>query len=114
MSDWITVGPLDAIPRLGARVVATASGDVAIFRTLNDELFALLDHCPHKGGPLSQGMVFGKQVACPLHNWSIDLQTGEAVAPDNGCTHRYAVRVDNGLVQIKSAARCGAVGSLHA
>ena len=98
MSDWISVGSLSDIPRLGARVVATAQGDIAVFRTSADEVFALLDRCPHKGGPLSQGIVYGRQVACPLHNWSIDLESGEAIAPDTGCSHRYPARVEDGIV----------------
>ena len=67
---------LDDIPRLGARVVRTPSGNIAVFRTENDEVFALVDRCPHKGGPLSQGIVHGKRVACPLHNFVIDLASG--------------------------------------
>lgn len=98
MSDWISIGSLNGIPRLGARVVTTVQGDIAVFRTSTDEVFALRDQCPHKGGPLSQGIVYGKQVACPLHNWSIDLESGEAVAPDKGCSHRYPVKVEDGVV----------------
>ncbi len=100
MSDWISVGPFDAIPALGARVVATAQGDIAIFRTGDDQLFAVRDRCPHKGGPLSEGIVYGHSVACPLHNWSIDLASGEAMAPDQGCVGRYAVKVEEGNVLI--------------
>ena len=91
------------IPRLGARVVERASakgGNVAVFRTADDRVFALADRCPHKGGPLSQGIVHGDRVACPLHNWSIDLGTGMAVEPDEGCAARYPVRVADGLVQV--------------
>ncbi len=90
---WREVGTIDDIPRLGARVVATARGDVAIFRTAADEIFALDDRCPHKGGPLSQGIVHGRHVTCPLHNWVIDLATGEAVAPDRGCTRKVPVQI---------------------
>ena len=86
---------LQDIPRLGSRVVRTeAHGDVAVFRNAEDEVFALADKCPHKGGPLSQGIVFGKSVACPLHNWTIGLEDGEAAAPDKGCARRFAVRVE--------------------
>ncbi len=90
---------LTDIPKLGARVVKSAlHGDIAIFRTSTDEVFALLDKCPHKGGPLSQGIVHGKRVACPLHNWNIGLDDGCAVAPDAGCTQSFPVRIDDGAV----------------
>ena len=101
---WLEVGALDAIPRLGARVVQTPQGDIAVFRTAADEVFALRDKCPHKGGPLSQGIVYGKKVACPLHNWSINLDSGEAVAPDEGCAKTFAVKVVNGRVFLSVAA----------
>ena len=97
---WIEIGPLDEIPRQGARVVQTAAGDIAVFRTGDDALFALRDHCPHKGGPLSQGIVSGHRVACPLHDWKIALDTGRAVAPDEGCAARYPVRVLEGRVSV--------------
>jgi nitrite reductase (NADH) small subunit len=97
-SEWIAVGSLEDIPRLGARVVKTEGGDIAVFRTAGDEVFALRDRCPHKGGPLSQGIVHGREVACPLHDWKISLETGLAVAPDEGCAARYAVRVQDGAV----------------
>lgn len=95
---WVKVGALQDIPQLSARVVRRPEGDIAVFRTATDEVFALRDRCPHKGGPLSQGIVFGKRVACPLHDWVIELDTGSAVAPDVGCTHHFEVRVDNGIV----------------
>jgi nitrite reductase (NADH) small subunit len=97
---WIEVGRLEAIPRLGARVVRTRTGDIAVFRTAEDEVFALDDRCPHRGGPLSQGIVYGRRVACPLHNWSVQLDTGHAVAPDEGSTGCYPVRVEDGLVYL--------------
>jgi nitrite reductase (NADH) small subunit len=92
---------IEDIPVLGARRVSRAHGlDVALFRTQTDEVFALLDHCPHKGGPLSQGIVFGQRVACPLHNWTIDLCDGQAVEPDHGCTPSFAVKVTDGKVYL--------------
>ncbi len=103
MSDWITVGSIEDIPRLGARVVTTAEGDIAVFRTSDDMIFALRDHCPHQGGPLSQGIIFGHKVACPMHNWSIDLDSGEAIAPDKGCSHTYPVQVENNVVSIAAS-----------
>jgi len=94
INEWMEIGTLDDIPRQGARVVRRADGDIAVFRTLDDEVFALRDKCPHKGGPLSQGIVHGNKVACPLHDWKISLDTGVAVAPDEGCAARFAVRLD--------------------
>lgn len=93
-SDWIEVGALDDIPRLGARVVRTPDGDIAVFRTADDRVFALRDRCPHRGGPLSQGLVHGGEVTCPLHDWKIHLDSGRAVAPDEGCAARFPVRVE--------------------
>lgn len=101
MSDWIEIGSLDEIPRQGARVVKTGSGNIGIFRTLDHEVFALRDHCPHKGGPLSQGIVHGARVTCPLHNWNIDLATGQAVAPDEGCAARFETNVEGGTVYLQ-------------
>jgi len=98
MSEWIEVGTVEDIPRLGARVVKTAQGDIGVFRTADNEVFALRDHCPHKGGPLSQGIVHGKRVTCPLHNWNIELTNGEAVAPDEGCAASYPVRLEGGRI----------------
>ncbi len=98
MSQLYDLCALDEIPRQGSRVVEAPHGDVAVFRTADDRVFALDDRCPHKGGPLSQGMVLGHRVACPLHNWLIELESGEAVAPDQGCVRRHEARVDNGRV----------------
>jgi len=98
MPEWIDVGALDDIPRQGARVVRRRDGDIAVFRAQDDAVFALRDRCPHKGGPLSQGIVHGHKVACPLHDWKIHLDSGLAVAPDEGCAARFPVRVEGGRV----------------
>ena len=104
MSNWKSIGRVDDIPVLGSRRVARPNGcDVAVFRNAEDKVFALLDRCPHKGGPLSQGIVFGTSVACPLHNWTISLADGCAKAPDQGCTPRFKVKVDAGVVYLDSA-----------
>ncbi len=96
---WMPVCRLEDIPQLGARRVARAQGPaVAVFRNARDEVYALLDQCPHKGGPLSQGIVFGRSVACPLHNWTIALDSGQACAPDVGCVRPFAVRLVDGQV----------------
>jgi nitrite reductase (NADH) small subunit len=98
MEQWVRACRVEDIPKLGARVVKSMHGDIAVFRNAEDEVFALADRCPHKGGPLSQGIVFGRKVACPLHNWNILLEDGCAVAPDEGCIRRYPVRIEAGEV----------------
>ncbi len=100
MSDWLEVGAVDEIPKLGSRVVETGKGDIAVFRAADDQVFALRDKCPHKGGPLSQGIVHGHTVTCPLHNWKIDLASGEAQAPDEGCTGHYPVQIEDGRIYL--------------
>ncbi len=97
-NTWLKICALDDIPVLGARVVRRNDGDIAIFRTSENEVFALRDKCPHKGGPLSQGIVFGKRVACPLHNWLINLDNGSVVEPDVGCAPSYRCKVEDGVV----------------
>jgi len=98
MSDWIEIGIIEDIPILGARVVSTADGNIGVFRTADDEIFALRDECPHQKGPLSQGIVHGKRVTCPLHNWNIELDSGEAVAPDEGCAASYPLKIESGKI----------------
>lgn len=97
---WIDVGAVSDIPRRGARRVATPFGDIAVFRTGDGAVFALRDRCPHKHGPLSQGLVHGRQVTCPLHAWTIDLATGEPTGADagKGCAPTVRVRVEDSRV----------------
>lgn len=106
MRDWVRICTVDDIPVLGARVVErwNGAGNIALFRNGEDKVFALLDRCPHRGGPLSQGIVYGERVACPLHGWSIALGAGCAVAPDKGCTPRFPVKVDGSQVFLEAAA----------
>lgn len=111
MSDWIEVGNLNDIPKLGARVVRTDKGDIAVFRTADDEVFAIKDECPHKKGQLSQGIVYGKKVACPLHNWNINLESGVAVAPDEGCAATYPVKMDGDKIMLSVTAKEGCPNS---
>ena len=91
---WTKVGTLDDIPRLGSRVVNTTGEDIAVFRTSDDQVFALYDRCPHKQGKLSQGIVHGTSVTCPLHNWVIGLDDGLAKDPDEGCANTVPVRLE--------------------
>jgi nitrite reductase (NADH) small subunit len=101
MDGWKPLCALEDIPCLGSRVVRTARGDLAVFRTADDRVFALDDRCPHRGGPLSQGIVSGDRVACPLHGWLIELDSGKAVAPDQGCVQRHEARVEDGRVYLR-------------
>ena len=130
MRTWLPICRIEDIPVLGARRVERPGAvAVAVFRNAEDKIFALLDRCPHKGGPLSQGIVFGNSVACPLHNWAIGLHDGCAQGADSGCTPRFAVRVVDGCVQLDGdelsrvgrdlappvagpGANCGAVGDV--
>lgn len=103
MTLMIDIGALDDIPRQGARLVKAAQGCVAVFRTADDRVFALDDRCPHKGGPLSEGIVHGTQVTCPLHAWVFDLSTGLAQGADEGAVTTYPVRIEGGRILIEAA-----------
>ena len=102
-TTWIDVGALASIPPRGAKTLRTPRGCVAVFRTGADEVFALDDRCPHKGGPLSEGIVHGDAVTCPLHNWVFDLATGAARGPDEGTVPTHPCRVEDGRVLIDAA-----------
>jgi nitrite reductase (NADH) small subunit len=104
MSDWIDVGAADDVPLRGSRVVQAPKGDIAVFKAADGTLFALRDRCPHKGGPLSQGIVHGHSVTCPLHNWVISLRTGEAEGADHGCAGKIVLRVENGRILLAAVA----------
>jgi nitrite reductase (NADH) small subunit len=104
---WMLVGRMEEIPRLGARKLCTPNGPVAVFRTSDDRVFALADRCPHRGGPLSEGIVSGHNVTCPLHNWIIDLETGRACAPDDGQVASVAAKVEDGMVFVELSAFTG-------
>ena len=101
---WTDIGALDQIPRRGARVVRTGLGCIAVFRTADDRAFALEDRCPHRGGPISQGIVHGTSVTCPLHNWVVSLETGEAQGADEGSARSFPLRVEDGRVLLDLAA----------
>ncbi len=100
MTDWVDVGALEEVPVRGARVIKTRGACIALFRTAEDEVFALDDRCPHKGGPLSDGIMHGTSVTCPLHNWVISLQTGQVQGADEGSVKTHAACVDNGRILI--------------
>lgn len=100
MNNWIEVAKVDDIPVLGARTIEINNIVIAVFRNSSDQVFALKDECPHKKGPLSQGIVHGTTVTCPLHNWKISLENGEAIAPDEGCANTFETMIKEGVVYI--------------
>lgn len=100
---WVRIGKLEDIPLRGARVVKTPAGCVAVFRSAENEVFAIDDRCPHKAGPLSQGIVHGKSVTCPLHNMVINLEDGMALGPDEGQVKTYPLRIDEGEILLDTS-----------
>ncbi|WMT85887.1 nitrite reductase small subunit NirD [Pelagibacterium sp. 26DY04] len=100
MSEWIKIGHLSDIPLRGARCINTPIGRIAVFRTAANEVYAIEDRCPHKGGPLSQGIVHGAQVTCPLHNWVFSLETGQAQGADEGQVRTFALRREGEAILI--------------
>ncbi len=103
MSNWIDIAALSDVPKRGARVVKTSHGCVAIFRTFDDKVFAIDDACPHKKGPLSEGIVHGTKVTCPLHNWVIDLESGLAQGGDQGGVATYEIKVKDGRILLDTS-----------
>ncbi|MEF2552539.1 nitrite reductase small subunit NirD [Aurantimonas sp. A2-1-M11] len=91
--NWHDIGTIDDIPVRGARCVTTPQGRIGVFRTADDTIYAIEDHCPHRGGPLSQGIVHGASVTCPLHNWVFSLETGHAQGADEGAVRTIPVRL---------------------
>jgi nitrite reductase (NADH) small subunit len=93
---WVDVGSLDDLPPQAVQRIETPRGPIALFRTIEGGVFALADRCPHEGGPLSEGIVHGRAVTCPLHSWVIDLESGEPKGGDagKGCARIFGVRVE--------------------
>ncbi len=102
--EWVDIGPLDSVPVRGARLVKTPAGCIAVFRTSASEVYAIDDRCPHKAGPLSQGIVHGKSVTCPLHNWVISLETGRAQGADEGLVQSFSLRIADGRILLDASA----------
>jgi nitrite reductase (NADH) small subunit len=111
VGDWLDIGPVDQLPALGARTLPVKGGDeIAIFHTANGDVYALVNKCPHKQGPLSQGIVHDTTVTCPLHNWRISLITGTALGSDEGCVPVIPVKIDSGRILIGRAEALASVG----
>jgi nitrite reductase (NADH) small subunit len=102
--NWVEIGTIADIPLRGARCINTPLGKIAVFRTLDNQVFAMEDHCPHKGGPLSQGIVHGTSVTCPLHNMVISLETGKALGADEGQVRTLKIRNENGVLFLAAEA----------
>ena len=98
MAKWVDIGALESVPVRGARVVKSAIGCIAVFRTAGEQAFAIEDRCPHKGGPLSQGIVHGNTVTCPLHNWVISLETGASQGADEGQVKTIPLKIEAGRI----------------
>ena len=103
-AKWVDIGAIDQIPILGARVVKAPSGCIAVFRTAEHQAFAVDDACPHKAGPLSQGIVHGTSVTCPLHNWVLSLETGAALGADSGQVRTYPLKIEDGRILLDVSA----------
>ena len=101
MMGWTHVGMVDDIPRRGARCVMTPHGRIGVFRTADDRIFAIENRCPHRGGPLTEGIVHGASVTCPLHNWVLSLATGLALGTDEGSVRTIPVRVEHGNIALR-------------
>ena len=101
IGEWLDIGPVGQIGPGCARTLPVRGGEeVAVFHTLEGKFYALVNKCPHKQGPLSQGIVHGHVVTCPLHNWNISLKTGEALGDDKGCVPTIPLRVDVGRIYL--------------
>jgi nitrite reductase (NADH) small subunit len=111
VGDWVDVGGIEDVPLRGARTIVTTQGDIAVFKAADGTLFALWDRCPHRGGPLSQGIVHGHAVTCPLHNWVISLVTGTAQGADSGCVRKLPLKVDDGRICLSAQAVAAGPGA---
>ncbi len=108
IGDWLDIGPVDQITPGNARTLPVVGGEeIAVFRTQKNEFYALVNKCPHKQGPLSQGIVHDNVVTCPLHSWNISLKTGEALGEDKGCVPIIPMRVDAGRMYLLRSAVVG-------
>ena len=98
---WIRVGLCTDIPSREGRVVQFGDREIAVFN-LGDRFTALDNRCPHKGGPLSDGIVAGTAVVCPLHAWRVNLDSGDVERPCAAASpvSTYATRVADGVVHV--------------
>ena len=108
IGEWLDIGPVNQIAPGHARTLPVQGAEeIAVFHTLEGRFYALVNKCPHKAGPLSQGIVHGHVVTCPLHSWNISLKTGEALGDDRGCVPTIPLRVDAGRIYLLREAVLG-------
>lgn len=99
MADYIRVARYDDIREGEGRVVEVRGKEIGLFK-IDGEIHALDNICPHRGGPLAEGIVRGPVVTCPWHAWSFDIRTGVYTDDARLCVHKFPVRVENGEVQV--------------
>ena len=100
MKTWKKITHINDIPLMGSRILQYQEEEIVLFKNRKEEIFALNNVCPHKQGKLSEGLVHGKSVTCPLHNWDIDLETGEALGSDSGCTQVYESKIEEEMIYV--------------
>ncbi len=95
---WQPICQVEDIPQLGGRTVRSGQIEIAVFRLSDGRIRAVDNRCPHKQGPLAEGIVSGDTIICPLHARKINLETGEVLKPDSGCVKTWPVKVEDGQV----------------
>jgi nitrite reductase (NADH) small subunit len=103
--SWIRITQTEDFPLREGRAVPLGGEEIAIFN-LGDKFLAVGNRCPHRGGPLADGIVAGESVVCPLHGWKVCLASGEVSRPQeqNACTRTFPVKVTDGIVYVQFAA----------
>ena len=99
---WVRITACDNIPAREGRSVVVGRREIAVFN-LGDRFLAAANQCPHKGGPLADGIVTGTSVVCPLHAWKVDLVTGCVERPATAtqpCVETYPTRVEDGILVV--------------
>ena len=117
-TNWIRVTPVENVPPREGRAVLIGDREIALFNLgpstalgAGDQFLATDNQCPHKGGPLCDGIVTGSSVVCPLHGWKVSLNTGQVERPAHGkdhCVTTYPTRIEDGVVLIGLPAEVGA------
>jgi nitrite reductase (NADH) small subunit len=99
VSNWVKVCAAEDIPPFEGRRTKIEGFYVGVFHT-EEGFYAIGDICPHLGGPLSDGILAGTEVSCPLHNRRVALKSGEVVNDDLSCVPAFPVEVRNGTIYV--------------